>query len=249
MTRFEDFVLSVRYKREEEDALQECLLGLEAEIGGDLEPGPGRPDHLDLCADLELTLAFKVDAQSHPWLARYFAGALSAEALRQLGEVQRIAIKEWEAKLTEELRRMLASVHKLTDAGVLRPGPGGSGQAITLSFKLPKAECYAVLNHHGMGPQLFGTLPSGVMRVIECACEGRLPAGADLLQLYFDSRGGEWKYLFAPTGLGTTKAIDRYIDLESGKALPVPSRDAFVKRFHPAREDDRKFLFNPFRVD
>src|SRR4051794_13842897 len=117
MTRCEDFALSIRYNRSEEDALEECLLGLEDEIGGDLAPGPEWPDHLDLRAALELALSFKVDEHTHPWLARYSAGALGPDALRHMGAAQRIAVEEWEARLAEGLRRMLASVHKRTHAG------------------------------------------------------------------------------------------------------------------------------------
>ena len=249
MTRFEDFVISIRYKRSEENALEECLLGLEEEIGGDLTPCQDRPDHLDLCNALELTLSFKVDALSHPWLARYFAGALSADAIRQMGELQRSAIQEWEAKLKEELGRMLASFQELTDAGVARLTHEGRERAITLSFALPKAECYVVLNHHGMERQLFATLPLGIMRVLECACEGRLPGDASALQMYFDAKTRAWRFLFAPTNLGKTHSINRYIDLENGQTLLVPSRDGFIKRFHPSPEDDLKFLLSPFRAD
>jgi hypothetical protein len=249
MIPFHELLISHRYQQSEEDALQESLLGLEEVMGGDLESFSTRRDRFDLDSFLELSLTFPVDAASHPWLAKYLKGLFHTDGSERLGEVQRTAIREWEDKLAPELRRLLMSVHELIDSGLLKVAHTGPERALTLSFMVPGAECFVVLNHAGMEPRMFAGVPSAIMRTLECASEGRLPADAHMLQIYFDGKTKDWKYLFAPTTSGATKGIDRCLDLENGKMMPIPSRDTFLKRFHPPAEDVRKFVVNPFRKE
>ncbi len=249
MTPFHELLIVHRYQQSEEDALQESLLGLEEAMGGDLDPFSTKPERFDLDSFLELSLTFTVDAASHPWLAKYLKGLIHPDASERLGEVHRTAIREWEDKLSSELRRLLTSVHELIDSGLLKAAPTDPQRALTLSFSVPGAECFVVLNHAGMEPRMFVSISSAIQRTLECACEGRLPADAPVLQLYFDAKTRDWKYLFAPTISGARKGIDRCFDLQTGKMVPIPSRDAFLKRFHPPAADARKFVFNPFRND
>ncbi len=247
MTSFHELLIVHRYHQSEENALQESLLGLEEAMGGDLDPFSTKPERFDLDSFLELSLTCTVDAASHPWLAKYLKGLIHPNATEKLGEVHRTAIREWEDTLSSELRRLLKSVHELIDSGLLKAAPTNPERALTLSFAVPGGECFVVLNHTGMEPRMYAGVPNAIMRVLECVCEGRLPADAHVLQLYFDAKTKDWKYLFAPTMAGATKGIDRCFDLQNGKMMPIPSRDAFLKRFHPPAEDTRKFVFNPFR--
>lgn len=245
--QIQEFSLSYTYRESDEESLGPFLSELERHVGGRRKPYSHGAGALDLVMALEIGIVLLLNVTLRPWLSKYFEGLLNADAVKKVGEGQRLAIQEWTAGVAADLGKFIKAVATIYASSDVSFQYKGRQKALALELVLPRGiQCYVVLNHEGVGPSLLGTIPDGVVRAIQFAADGRLPTDAKVVQLYFDRESEQWIYLFVPSLDGFGHWIDRYIDLLSGETVKLNSVEEFVARFKPTDGDAMKFLVTPY---
>lgn len=247
MSNLEALLVEYSYRGSEESVVNDTIRLFEAEVGGERKPYAMRLGAIDLVTFLEIVVSFVAGVAITPVLSKYFEGLLGADGLKKLGEEHRMAINGWFSKLESDFEKLLTALKNLLKAGPPRFIFKKKEKALALRIRLGYAECFIVLNHSSMDPTLFHRLPQAIARLLRYVAEYGLPDDAHVLQLYFDGKTKDWKYLFMPTSSGFGRWIDRYVDLETSETVHVRSQSEFNKTFGPSYEDEWKFLVGPFR--
>jgi hypothetical protein len=73
-----------------------------------------------------------------------------------------------------------------------------------------------------------------------------LPDDVIVLQLYYDIKSKNWRYLFAPTTKAFGNFIDRIIDLETGKLILLESPENFINIVGASPKDGYVYIIDAY---
>ena len=85
-----------------------------------------------------------------------------------------------------------------------------------------------------------------MVRVVRLISDIGIPEDAIIVQLYFDYKSRDWRYLLAPTLKGFGHFIDRVIDIKTGACIGFTSAEQFIEFAGVTPKDGFKFLVDPF---
>ena len=233
------------YRKNHEASLLPMLKTLESEIGGERQPFGMRAGFIDLVTFLEIAIGFLAVGAVTTIVHKYFEGLFGDDAKR-LGEKHRKQLDQWFSKLESDLERIVQSLNKAYRSKApitFKRKPMAAAIRINLGPKM----LYVVLNHDNVSPKLVVYLPKGIIRALRFLAESSLTQKDTVFQLYFDEASQTWKYLFMPTNKASGRWIDRYADLDTRQIIHVTSQKEFIAKFLPSRNDQLKFLVDPFR--
>ena len=249
MQKLQELNVVYSFRASEEAIIRDAITSLETEIGGERELHEGQKGAVDNLSFLEIVAWITASLPVQIVAKKYLEGLLNADGIKKLGEDHRAKLTEWTRSIAIDLAGIVAALSKLLDHGLPTLNYRGHAKALTLLIPIPAGQCYVTLNHARMSTRTLANLPRGIMRLLEFMSQGSLPQDCRLFQLYFDEVTHEWRYLLAPTTAGMGNWIDRYMDLDTGETIMVPTPDEFKAKFNPAPEDALKFIVCPFRND
>lgn len=242
--------LNVRYsyRGSDEEKLENFLIELEKEIGGEREPYFAKWGALDLVAYLTIGVGLVIGAAFKKPFDKYFEGLFNGDRLKELGERHRVKVAEWFSILEKEITKVVQSAALVYNKGSLKAKLNNDGKAFVIQIFIDSHELFIVLNHNNLSFHELINLPKGIVSALHYLFENGIIEDSTSFQLYFDHLSKKWKYLFVPTAQAFGKWIDRYVDLDTGIVRLIKSQNEFVETFNPSYEDRNRFLIDPFRL-
>jgi len=240
-------VIKYSYSLNNEPELEPILTALERRLGGERRPYAGRKGAIDLVTFLELVIGIVTTATLGKVLESYFSGLLRTEEAKLIGQQHRTIIKQCLRNVEKGLQEIVIEIKDWLKLEVVFPHISGKEQLLAIQFQLGRTTCYIVLNQPHITEEALDTLPNAIIRVIRLITEIGIPQDATVVQLYFDPKSGDWRYLLAPTIEGFGHFIDRVIDIRTGQCIIISSADNFIKFADITPDDGFKFLVDPFR--
>jgi hypothetical protein len=237
----EGLELSYHYAASDETDFSPTLVALEAQLGGERWPWGMRGASIDLVTAFEVVVGVAAAYVLKPIVTEYAKGLFAADKVKKLGEEHRKVVTDAIGTLWHSIQRLPAALKESVGRLVTVVEPK---HAIVLMFHVDGCSCAFVLNpsgdHHGM----FEALPDGIVDFLLLCASGVLPTDADMVQFWYDRGTCRWRFVFMPTF--KKRFVDRVLDLESNQIFFLTSREDFISRFSVSREDEWKFIFDPF---
>lgn len=239
--------ITYSYHGKNESDLEGLINLFENAVGGKRQPYGIRAGAIDLLTFFDIVIPFTAGVALTPLVKKYFEGLLNADELKNLGEKHRLELANWYDKIGSNIKKLISPVAHSPKAVLPRYTFQGSEKAAALRVDFGEIECFIVLNHTAINDELISKIPETITSIIHNLMSFGLPEETHVLQLYYDRKNREWRYLFMPTTNGFGNYIDRYVDLKTGELVHLNAPEDFVKTFFPDIQDRYKFLINPFR--
>lgn len=239
--------VTYNYYSGDEAALDGYIKLFEDVVGGNRKPYWARAGAIDLVTFLDIVIPFTAGVALTPLIKKYFEGLLNADELKNLGSKHRVEIRDWFKKVENNIAKLISPIVDDSNPAIFHINSQVKGKALALRVHFGHVECFIVLNHATISKSLIESVPRAVTNVINLLMIHGVPEDTHVIQIYYDIRSDEWRYLFIPTSQGFGNFIDRYIDFKTGELISINSSEEFVKTFLPSVEDRLKFLVDSER--
>ena len=216
------------YSSKDEEELSPILTSLEKRLGGERRPYGGRAGAIDLVTFLEVVISLVASATLGKVLESYFSGLLRTEDTKTIGQQHRETIERWLNNVKIGLQEIVAAIEERLKSRKHLSTFFGKEQPFAIRFQIGQITCYVVINQPHITQEALDILPNAIIRVVRFFAEVGIPEDATVVQLFFDSKSSDWRYLLAPTREGFGHFIDRVIDIKTGEIYSrITSADSF----------------------
>ena len=213
----------------DEIILAPTLTTLEKRIGGERRPFLDRAGAFDLLSYLEVPIFFVLTGVANKLIDSYLTGLLKTKDIEAIGTHHRQVINDWLLDVEQSSGKIVSALKEILKQGGMVPSFQGKQKSLSIIFYLGIIPCYVVLNQPHVTLEALDMLPNTISRVLRFSSEIGIPKDATEVQLFFDTKSNDWRYLFAPTPKGIGHFIDRVIDINTGEYIKIASPEKFIE--------------------